>query len=449
MVLHRVGALLSLLCFLVATLVPSTSAQSVRSDFPRRERRPSPIASTIFLGDWYDHYNRAIRRLNSGDRKGAEADLRVAIRLHPEDDPRARTYGVRFQECYANLELGIILYETGRYSEALSRLKASLAVAPLDETRFFIHETQRQIVLETGSDSALPQLTITEPVSGMVTNKTSIVVRGKASDDYYVDTVSVNNEAVDIPPARPGVEFEWETQLSDGVNRIETTATDLAGRSQSVEIEVLVDRQGPVFSLKKAELLSGGNRARLVGDVYDRHEVGSVAINGRPLATGNRQLVSVDMEVPLPAESKSIRILAVDGFANRTVADIDPRVKVGAAPAKKGRIQVAAIGFDPRWLVSAVDPGPRIDLLDLRSGQRVFLDRLYIDGRVSDADGVDSVRFNGSLVDIIPRGTELYFGHVAGPLENGTNTVEIKAADIEKQETTQLLHLDIPKSPAR
>ena len=430
--------------------VSLSPAQQKRTDAPRRERRPSPIASNIFLGDWYDYYNRAIRRINSGDFAGAKSDLSEAIKLRPDDDPNARTYGVRFQEYYPNLELGILLYEEGKYAEALGRLTASQKAAPLEETRFFLHETQRQVALAKGSDREMPRLVLTEPLPGLMTNQNSVKVRGKAGDDIYVDEVLVNHESVLIPKARSGVEFEWEVSLKEGLNRIPVAVRDLVGRSQELVAEVTVDRQGPVFSLRKLEMVGGDDRAHLVGTVYDPHEIGEIRLNAQTFATQRQVRVEIDTEVDLSPERKNVHLLLADGFGNQTVAELDPRIKVGDAGKKLETIRVAALGFDPRWLTSLPAQGPGIDLFDLKSGQKVFLEEIYIDARVTDDDGIEGVWFQEDPVALPhPGDKDVIFSHLAGPMTEGTHTFQIKAQDTLKDlsHTDLSLLCSLPKTP--
>jgi hypothetical protein len=283
-----------------------------------------------------------------------------------------------------------------------------------------------------------------------VTNQHSVKVCGTAGDDIYVDEVLVNNESVLIPRAQSGVEFEWEVPVKEGLNRIPVIVRDLVGRSQELMAEVTVDRQGPVFSLKKLEMVGGSNRAHLVGTVYDPHEIGEIRINGQTFSTPRQVRVEIDTEVDLSPEHKNIRLVLADGFGNQTVAELDPRIKVGDAGRKSGSVRVAALGFDPRWLTSLPTQGPEIDLFGLESGQRVFLEELYVDVRVTDDDGIEGIWFQEVPVAIAQAGDkDIIFSHLAGPMTEGTHTFEIRAQDTLKAPSHRLLSLlcSLPKTP--
>jgi hypothetical protein len=414
--------------------------QSDSSEVPRRERRRSPIASAIFRGDWWDYYNRAIERFDAGDLRGAEGDLRQALKFHPDESARARTYGVRFQEYFPKAELGAILYESGRFSEAVPELMASLKSAPFEQTKFYLHESRRKVALMSPIDKGPPTVEITEPALGWVTSKSSIRIRGIGIDDIYVDKIVVGDRPLLIDRASPKVQFQADVPLSRETNQIPITIYDLLGQHQTQLVSVTVDRQGPVFSLAKIQAVAGGSRVRVQGTAYDKHVVAGVSFNGSPLPTRGANEESIDIEVPLPAGQRTVQLLMADGFGNQTSATLDPSQKVGAAPGLRTSIRVAAAAFNPQW-IAALGKGPRIDLLGLQPNQRVYREEVYIDGRVSDGSGVTEVRFGGNPLDI-PRGTELYFGQVAGPLKEGPNVIPIKALNANQVESGVDVTLD-------
>jgi curli biogenesis system outer membrane secretion channel CsgG/tetratricopeptide (TPR) repeat protein len=415
-------------------------AQGASDQVQRRQRRRSPIESEIFLGDWWDYYNRAVREFDKGDLAAAEKDFREAIKYHPDESARARTYGVRFQEFFPRAELGAVLFELGRYYEAMPVLMESLQTASFDQTKFYLHESRRQIALKSPIDKNLPTLEILEPSTGMVTNKGSVRIRGSASDDLFVDAVVVGEKRLLIERASEKVRFDSEVPLKDETNYIPVTVYDLLGQKHTEVVTIEVDRQGPVFSLDQMTPTAAANRYRLQGRIYDRHLVSGAKVNGRQFSVSGKTEETVDLEVDLPPNEQIVRLELTDGFGNSTVADLSPRTRVGLAPPLTPRIRVASASFQPAWIAALTAGGPRIDFFGLESNQRVYLDDLYVDGRVSDGSGVQEVRFNGMKLDT-PSGKELFFGHGAS-LKPGTNVLEIKAVNANQVETARFLTLD-------
>ncbi len=425
---------------LVLVFSTPSFSQLAPGELPQRQRRRSPIESEIFRGDWWDYYNRAIRSMNAGDLASAETDLREAIKYHPEGGLRVRTYGVRFQEYLPHLELGMILFSRGRYSEAIQSLQGSLKVAKLEETEFFLHEAYRQQALQSGSDQSPPQILIAQPLQGMVTNRTKVLIKGNATDDIFVDTLVVDNKPVLVPKARSETEFSVEVLLNKEINRIPIVVTDLVGRTSSQEVLVEVDRQGPVFSLRKLETASGTGRVRLVGTFYDKYGVSSISVGGESLSISPQKQIDIDQVVSMGQGDAPVRIISVDQFGNNTVSDIDPKTKVGKTHAIEDRVRVAGLGMKPGWVQSAPRRGPKIEMLGLHDEQKVYLEELYVDGLVTDSTEVQKIELNGETLDI-PPGNHLYFSYLAGPLEVGSNTLEVKATN--RAQDTSLKRVNI------
>ena len=440
-----------LIFFLLLALAAESLGQASRTSFPQRKRRRSPIESKVFLANWWDYYNRATRRIDSGNLKGAEQDLREAIKFRSEGSPNARTYGVRFQEYYPHYELGIILFDSGRYDEALSELKTSLKTTPLEETYFFIHEARRRIALRDGMDRSPPVLDILEPIAGTITSKTSIHVKGVARDDIYVDAITVGNRPLLVDRAKPEVRFEMEVPLPQKSNQIRVVVTDLVGRTTTTDFVVEVDREGPVFSLRNIRLSTDGKTARLKGTAYDPHQLARVAVNGIPLPIDpNQTTLEIDQAFRLSDPNGSLNLELVDGFENNTLATLDPKLEVGSADSLPRKIQLAALQFRPEYLVSAQNARqttPEIELDGYESGQNVYLDEVYIDGWVTDSTEIVMVTCNNDSLPI-PAGDHLYFGYRWGPLKAATNTLIIAATNCFGQEDTQSLTVYC-KSPSK
>ena len=88
---------------------------------------------------------------------------------------------------------------------------------------------------QVGSFFRLPALAVTEPAAGVV-EATSIVVQGTAAADAHV---AINGEP--IPVASDGA-FSFDLPLHHGINRIEVSATNAAGRTRTVSRDILVPR---------------------------------------------------------------------------------------------------------------------------------------------------------------------------------------------------------------
>jgi hypothetical protein len=407
------------------------SAQSDPSDVPKRQRRKSPIESNIFLGDWWDYYNRAVRRFDGGDLQGAESDLREAIKFNDDENPRARTYGVHFQEYFPHAELGAILFESGRYWEAIPELIRSLKAVPLEQSRFYLHEARRQVALRSPIDKKLPTIRITDPPSGLITNKTRVRIRGVAEDDLFVDKITVGDDRPVIERASSRITFETEVKLPRETNHIPVTVYDLMGQSQTVLVSVIVDSQGPVFVQERLEFIQGDSAVILVGTAFDRNIVSEIHLNGSTIPTHGQSTESINATVPLSSGQESIKLVLIDGFGNQTEAEIPLRQRVGKASGDTWSIRTAAIDVNSHILAGLNFPGPRIQILEPLHAQHIFSENVWVSGVVQDSSGITSIRVDDIPVDL-PEGRKnrCYFGLSAGPLAPGTNTVRIQATNL-------------------
>ncbi len=420
-----------LIVFLITLASLPTEGQVYSTDNPTRVRKRSPVESDIFLANWWDYYNRAIRRVNEGNYSGAEADLREAIKFRSEDSPHARTFGVRFQEYYPHCELGLIMFDSGRYREAIQEFKQSMKTAPLDESKFFLHESYRPLALDGEIDSAPPQILISEPVQEMITGQTSIRIKGTVRDDVYVDRLSVGGEPYLIDPLQSQVDFEVEVPLKSGFNRISVVATDLADRSTDLEFRITADHFGPAISLKKIELTSNKQQARLVAEIYDTNQISALRINGNPFAVPSGQTrVSVDQVVTLDTKNGNVGIEALDGFENNTLALLDPRMKTSAGPKVDRGFQMASLALRPgHFPVSAISR-PYIKLKGYKQGQTIYQNEVMVDFEVFDKVGVEEVFCNSDFPSF-PTGTLIFQSYRWSDIESGTNTLKILAKNVD------------------
>ena len=98
-------------------------------------------------------------------------------------------------------------------------------------------------------DTVPPTLNITAPTNGLVTNTTSLVVRGTTNDTSSSPvTVKITLAGTDQGSITVGTDgsFSKTLTLANGTNTIVITATDAAGKTSSVTRTVTLDTSKPV-----------------------------------------------------------------------------------------------------------------------------------------------------------------------------------------------------------
>lgn len=190
-----------------------------------------------------------------------------------------------------------------------------------------------------GRDLSGPEIIVSHPSFGLITNVETIAIEGTASDDTGVDSININGNVVNhAPTGNPEspneVSFTYELAVENGENTIRTTAVDSAGNESFDEREIYVDRwlpeviinrpnNGGFFSsLDDAIPLSVGASDQGYGFTLTVKLDGAVigVVEG---AADDTALVSVsfsDSIGPLSVGSHQITAEVLDNAGNTTVA---------------------------------------------------------------------------------------------------------------------------------
>lgn len=95
-------------------------------------------------------------------------------------------------------------------------------------------------------DTAPPALSVTSPIDGLKTNKSTVMIEGTTTDPTSgAVSLTVNDVPVDIGPDGA---FSYEYTLSNGENTITIVSTDAAGKKSTVVRHVTLDTVAPVIS---------------------------------------------------------------------------------------------------------------------------------------------------------------------------------------------------------
>lgn len=118
-----------------------------------------------------------------------------------------------------------------------------------------------------GGDQTPPTVSITEPTGAgtFTTSRTSITIKGKATDNQAVEQVSWKTNRDKSGTARGTTSWEAEVQLSAGENVITVTATDPAGNTGSDTLTVISSEETYTLS----GTISPASNAAIDSDVND------------------------------------------------------------------------------------------------------------------------------------------------------------------------------------
>ena len=100
-------------------------------------------------------------------------------------------------------------------------------------------------------DTVPPELSITSPQTGLITNKASVTVSGKSNDatsSPVTVTIKLNGVSQGAVTVASDGTFSKALTLAEGSNSIVVTSTDSAGKSTSITLTVKLDTSVPKIS---------------------------------------------------------------------------------------------------------------------------------------------------------------------------------------------------------
>jgi hypothetical protein len=406
-------------------------------------------SSLIWRGQWWNYYERGSSYAAGAFWHEAMADFQVAIEQRVADQRQARTYGLHFIDYFPHRELGIVYYQLGRYPDAVHELETSLRSVDTAKAKFYLNKARQVLFDLTKRESDPPRILIDSPPAGLLTNRFSVRVTGRAEAEAYVSAVAVNKRSLFIELAEPHVSFAQDVSLQEGPNTIEIVAVDLLGRVTRRGLNVYVDRQGPLVSLGVVELRGEPphQRAHVEGFVSDRSRVVRFLLANRKVPARQESAWEVGEEVPLAAGMTAIPFEAEDAAGNVTRGEIALASTLRGPPGlQKGE---PALPLLPRWafldsatIVSDLTTiraaparnvqgsgrlPPVIQLADLGAQQAVYADTIYLEGKVTSVSSIRAFSINGEPL-WHRRSQQLFFGYLAA-LQPGDNRFLLEAVD--------------------
>jgi hypothetical protein len=408
------------------------------------------VASGIWRGKWWQHYERAVSCTKGKFWDEAIASFKSALadKRGQKDRWRANTYGVRVIDGYfPHRELGIVYYRLNRYSEAQHELEHSLNTVESAKAKFYLNKTRRVLLQQTKRDTAPPRIRLDGPADGLLTNALNVEVTGHAEDDTYVAALAINGREQFVELAQPRLPFARKVALQDGSNTIDIVAVDLQGRQTRQQVTVHLDRHGPLVSLSQVERLglSLHTRARVQGFVSDHSPIRRFALAGRQVNLLPGTDGAFDEEIPVGLDQASLPFEAEDAAGNVTRGKIALARPTGHPKpgTREGGLTVPEL---PRWAslhsdtVIADQPmsfaapftvakrhrdttGPVIELTrdpmmggggncPSRDLAVVYDDSIYLEVKVTDDSDIASFSIEGKSL-WRRRGKQLFFAYVA------------------------------------
>jgi hypothetical protein len=383
----------------------------------------------LFRCRWWNYYERGLSFLDGKFLDEAVSDLNQALEQRDKDQRMARTYGMHFIDYFPHRELGITYYELGKFEQAKKELGLSINQFSTAKAVFYLDKVRKSLIEKMEKEVMPPKLALSIDTNEIWTRDDPIVLSGVAEDDNYVAGISIKGVPVFLEGSQKRISFSEPLKLAQGPHNIEVKAKNLPGKISIREIIIHVDREGPTITLEEVRVDKGSSKKKvsLKGFLYDESGVTGLSINGRAVD------VSTGIEIPftheLVADSGSLELATLDRLGNRTTAS----VPLASFSSGRSNVQLAFAGpgfeyYLMSGLFGAGDTNPPdIKFKGWIETQSVYLEKVYIEGKVRDESSIRSLTVN--QIPVLRReGSFIFFSHMAG-LKEGENVITIAATD--------------------
>ena len=406
-------------------------------------------SSQLWRGRWWNHYERGISYADGEFWDDAITDFQAALAQRQEDQRRARTYGLHFMDYFPHRELGIVYYRLARYPEAIHEPETSLHSEETAKAKFYLNKARKSLLEQTRRDTTPPRIVLASPLDGLLTNRFSVEVAGYVEDEAYVSGITVDGQALFIELAEPRLTFTQEVALHDGPNTIDIVAVDLLGQQAQQRLTVYVDRQGPLVSVERVELLGtpSQQQVRVQGFLADRSRIQRFVLAGNPVPLQVGPEWIFRQEVPVTPGTASLPFEVEDTAGNVTPGEIALMPPASRPPGT--RQGTPALPLFPRW--ASLYPGtvfadlgalrsvpiqmaqrsdrepPVIKLALLEDRESVYDDAIYLEGEVTDQRAITAFAINGE--SLWRRKTQQLFFGQKFLLREGDNAFRLEAVN--------------------
>ncbi len=428
---------------LVGVLAVTLFLSCVESGPPRKayikDGKKYGVVRGAFRHRWWNYLERGLSYADGAFYKEAAADLKEAIRQRDKDQRMARTYGMHFIDYFPHRELGIVYYEMEDLEEAKKELELSLSHFASAKARFYLDRVRKSLLEKESREVTPPTLSLSLETKEIWTRDDPFILRGVAEDDRYVSGVTIKGVPLFLEGAQQRIPFEEKLQLAQGRHVIEVSVKNLLGKETSQQVIIHVDREGPMITLDEIKV-DGEGADKIIsikGSIYDEAGIASLSIDGEPLSV--KEEIEVFFEKKFKLQKDELLLAAKDRLGNQTSAGIPAR----ESTAERFPVRIASNDPVMAHTVLAAIFGskdknpPIIKLKGWTDNQTVYLDKVYIEGKISDESKIESLKIN-QVPTLRRKGQNIFFSHLA-ELKEGKNSINIEAQDEAENKSSKTI----------
>ncbi len=422
-------ALTVLLISFVLLCLEGCAGPSEKTAYVKEGKEYGKVHGT-FRQRWWNYYERGLSFLEGKFLQEAISDFESAARQREQDQRMARTYGMHFIDYFPHRELGIAFFEIGNLDQAKGELELSLDQYPTAKTRFYLDRVRQALILQEGRLLEPPNIRLDVREPEIWTRDDPVVLSGIVEDENYVAGLIIQGTPFFMEGSQKQIQFKEKLSLSQGRHLILVIAENLGGKTAQRTLVIHVDREGPLITLEEVsrDKTQPDKGVTVKGSLYDGAGIAFFSINGVARPIEKKQEVFFDERI-IPQTNLMV-IIARDALGNETVANITlgPDILMGTGPLLLASSNEVIFNQPVAGIFGSRDENPpQIQIKGWTDKQTVYLEKIYVEGQVTDESNIVELTVND--VPVLRRtGRLIFFGHFA-ELKEGDNLLTIKARD--------------------
>lgn len=388
------------------------------------------VTEGLFNHRWWNYHERGISFADGHFWQESENDLKMALQKRDRDQRRARTYGMHFVDYFPHRELGIVYYETGRYEDAITELQKSLSDEESAKAKYYLNLARKALLSRDQTDSQEPHISQLSWPESQVVNTSQLALQGVVSDDTFVKAISINDKPLFIELSENRILFEHTHTLDPGENTVRISAVDLVGRKSSVERKVVLDVNGPTTTIEN--ILEKSPQSYFIsGYVTDAVGLSTIHLGSekQSVPIGAKEFY---FETVISGTHFDISAQDLAGNISSDSIDLNDTNFLAITGWPEKLIRTASLDSQPmpqRYASTNLQKksGPIFSAKGFSDYQEVFVDKIFIEGRILSSTDIVLIEINGEPLDFKP-GKRLYINHLVG-LTEGSNIISIVIRD--------------------
>ena len=418
------------LIILIALYLFSGCIPSSKEELYIKDNKAYGVTEGAFRHRWWNYYERGLSFADGQFYQEAIADLKKAVQKRIKDQRMARTYGMHFVDYFPHRELGIVYLQTGNLKEAGRELELSIKHFPSAKASFYLDRVRKALIEHEAKQGLPPRLTLSFKTDEVWTREDPVVVSGVAEDEQYVAGLFIRGVPLFLEGSQKRIPFKESLVLSQGRHAIEVEARNLLGKVTKDRVIIHVDRQGPMITMDEIlfDEAFSGREVKIQGSIYDEAGVSELIINGRSIPV--QESTEFFFSERFIADKNDFKLVTKDRLGNQT-STIIPLFNSQSTTSASVLLASADSDFTS-YLVAGLFGSkdtipPGIKFKGWTDTQTVFLEKIYLEGQISDENNIVSIAVNG--ISMLRRqGRDIFFNHLVD-LKEGENNILIEAVD--------------------